>query len=394
MPLINHAGGGGGTPQLCGQVENFKVIPGTTALTAALSWTAPSPDEDNSFVGARIVRKTGSAPTGINDGTVVYEGTALSYTDTGLTAGTTYYYRAFAYNARTKYQTAKRTVSLTALAVGVDLVFGNNSWSAIRQVSDLGEAQNFWSVGDRKQITIDGTINGTTFSALPGNAFILGFNHNAEIEGANRIHLCIAGVQYTPSDGQATYQAWVDKYNSNTGKFYINKSQDNAGGWGSSDMRTKILGTSITSYTGTFLGALPADLRTELKSITKYTDNTGGACTEAASVTATTDYMFLLSPYEIAAVKAGPSSPTMGSLIKVNPHEYKKQKQYDYFAAGNSQNFYCRSSGNYIVAVLWSRSPSGITSSSNPGSYNSFCDSDGKGSLCNYSRGIIPCVCI
>ena len=390
MPLINRCGGGGGTPQLCGQVENFKVLPGTTALTAALSWTAPSPDEDNSFVGARIVRKIGSAPTGINDGTVVYEGTALSYTDTGLTAGTTYYYRAFAYNARTKYQTAKRTVSLTALAVGVDLVFGNNSWSVIRHVSDLGRSQNFWSVGDRKQITIDGTINGATFSDQQGNAFILGFDHNAEIEGANRIHLCIAGEQYTPSNGQATYKAWVKEYNSAGKAFYINASQHNAGGWGSSDMRTKILGTSITSYTGTFLGALPADLRTELKSITKYTDNTGGACTEAASVTATTDYMFLLSPYEIAAVKHVSSSY---GAVKVNPYEYEKQEQYAYFAAGNSRIFYYTSSGSGSIAALWSRSPEGSESSVG-GGYRQFCDTSGKGFLCNYSRGIIPCVCI
>lgn len=390
MPLINRCGGGGGTPQLCGQVENFKVIPGTTALTAALSWTAPSPDEDNSFVGARIVRKTGSAPTGINDGTVVYEGTALTYTDTGLTTGTTYYYRAFAYNARTKYQTAKRTVSLTALAVGVDLVFGNNSWSAIRYVSDLGVAQNFWSVGDRKQITINGTINDATFSAEQGNAFILGFNHNANIEGANCIHLCIAGEQYTPSDGQATYKAWVEGYNSAGKSFYINKSQHNAGGWGSSDMRTKILGTSITSYTGTFLGALPADLRTELKSITKYTDNTGGACTEAASVTATTDYMFLLSPYEIAAVK---NVNSFYGAVKVNPYEYEKQEQYAYFAAGNSKSFYYMSSGSSSIARLWSRSPDG-TESSVGGGYRQFCDTSGIGFLCNYSYAILPCVCI
>lgn len=391
MPLINHCNGGGGTPQLCGQVENFKVTPGTTALTAVLSWTAPSPDEDNSFVGARIVRKTGSAPTGINDGTVVYEGTALGYTDTGLTAGTTYYYRAFAYNARTKYQTAKRTASLTALSVGIELVFGNNSWSAIRHVSDLGIAQNFWSVGDRKQITLNGTVNGALFSAQQGNAFILGFNHNAEIEGANRIHLCIAGEQYTPSDGQATYKAWVNNYNSSGGAFYINKSQYNTGGWGSSDMRTKILGTSITSYTGTFLGALPADLRTELKSITKYTDNTGDACTEAASVTATTDYMFLLSPYEIAAVKNSVSS---WGNVAVNPYEYEKQEQYAYFAAGNSQNFYYMSSGSYHIATLWSRSPSGFQSSTSGDRYPYFCDTSGKGSLCNYSRGIVPCVCV
>ena len=389
MPLINRCGGGGGTPQLCGQVENFKVVPGTTALTAALSWTAPSHDEDNSFVGARIVRKTSSAPTGINDGTVVYEGTALTYTDTGLTAGTTYYYRAFAYNAKKKYQTAKRTVSLKALAVGVDLVFGNNSWSAIRQVSDLGEAQNFWSVGDRKQITINGTINGDTFSAQQGNAFILGFNHNAEIEGANRIHLCIAEEQYTLSGGRSTYKAWVSDYNESTGSFYMNESQDNAGGWGSSNMRKKILGTSITSYRGTFLGALPADLRTELKSVTKYTDNKGGACTKAASVTATTDYMFLLSPYEISAAKNTASS---GGIVKVNPYEYEKQKQYDYFAAGNSKKFYCYYAGNYIDGVLWSRSPGGDESTY--GGYHEFCNTSGAGNLCNYSFGIIPCVCV
>ena len=87
MPLINHAGGGGGTPQLCSQVENFIATPEN--LGATLTWSAPSEDEDSSFVGVRIVRKVGSIPTSINDGAVVYEGTAFTYTDTGLTAGTT-----------------------------------------------------------------------------------------------------------------------------------------------------------------------------------------------------------------------------------------------------------------------------------------------------------------
>lgn len=113
MPLINRCGGGGGTPQLCGQVENFIARPGN--LEAELLWQAPDPDEDSSFVGVRIVRKVGSIPTSINDGTVVYEGTALTYTDTGLTAGITYYYRAFAYNAKKKYQTAMCTATLTAI---------------------------------------------------------------------------------------------------------------------------------------------------------------------------------------------------------------------------------------------------------------------------------------
>lgn len=129
MPLINHAGGGGGTPQLCSQVENFIATPEN--LGATLTWSAPSEDEDSSFVGVRIVRKVGSIPTSINDGAVVYEGTAFTYTDTGLTAGTTYYYRAFAYNAKKKYQTSLCTASLTAipgtyayqLPIGTRIVF-------------------------------------------------------------------------------------------------------------------------------------------------------------------------------------------------------------------------------------------------------------------------------
>ena len=152
MPLINRCGGGGGTPQLCGQVENFTA--GVGNLNAILSWTAPIPDEDNSFVGARIVRKTGSAPTGIQDGTVVYEGTAHNYTDTGLTAGTTYYYRAFAYNAKKKYQTAYRVVSLTAMAI--NSTFADNTWEQIIEACQGGSVPDTWVAGDSKTMTVDG----------------------------------------------------------------------------------------------------------------------------------------------------------------------------------------------------------------------------------------------
>ena len=153
MPLINRCGGGGGTPQLCGQVENFEAKLGN--LSVILSWTAPIPDEDNSFVGARIVRKIGSAPTGINDGTVVYEGTALTYTDTGLTAGTTYYYRAFAYNAKKKYQTTYRVASRTAMALNSN--FASNTWEQIIAACQSGSVPDTWVAGDSKTMTIDGS---------------------------------------------------------------------------------------------------------------------------------------------------------------------------------------------------------------------------------------------
>ena len=113
MPLINYIGGGsGGIPQLPEQIENFYVEAGT--LSAILTWTPPEEDQNSSFVGTLIVRKEGVKPESPTDGTVVYEGTDFTYTDEGLTEGTTYYYRAFAYNAEGKYQTSERCVSVTA----------------------------------------------------------------------------------------------------------------------------------------------------------------------------------------------------------------------------------------------------------------------------------------
>jgi lysophospholipase L1-like esterase len=53
-----------------------------------LSWTNPA----GQFDAVKIVRKAGSAPVDPSDGTVVYNGTGTSTSDTGLTNGTTYHY--------------------------------------------------------------------------------------------------------------------------------------------------------------------------------------------------------------------------------------------------------------------------------------------------------------
>ena len=293
MPLINRCGGGGGTPQLCGQVENFKVMPGTVALTAVLSWTAPSPDEDNSFVGARIVRKTGSAPTGINDGTVVYEGTALTYTDTGLTAGTTYYYRAFAYNARTKYQTELRVVSVVATSVTVKPVLNDNTWAEIKAASDAGIAASVWSVGDTKSITVSSlqTYMGssTVYKDIVVDAFILGFDHNSNLEGDKRIHFHI-GKQEGKQVGLSEYY------------------QD----------------TVLT--TSQILTKLPSDLKAVLKTTTKYRSKYNERNNQQIrTLVSETDKLFLLG-----CVECFGSGSVLASYIG------NKQQVYDYYKAGNS----------------------------------------------------------
>ena len=245
MPLINRCGGGGGTPQLCGQVENFKVIPGT--LSATLKWTAPSPDEDNSFVGARIVRKIGSAPTGINDGTVVYEGTALTYTDTGLTDGTTYYYRAFAYNAKKKYQTEYRVINITA--VGMQPNFADNTWDIIINACHSGNVPDTWAAGDSKTMTIDGA------------------DYLVDIVGKNHdtfgLHDCYS----------TTYP--------------MNSSHTNSTGWDDSKMRTETLPA--------ILAKMPENIRNGIRAVNKLTAKSGSSST----IKTASDKLFTFSEMEV-----------------------------------------------------------------------------------------------
>lgn len=59
-----------------------------------LAWT-----KGNYANYTRIQRKTGSYPLNISDGTPVYNNTGSSFSNTGLTQGTTYYYRAWGWNS-------------------------------------------------------------------------------------------------------------------------------------------------------------------------------------------------------------------------------------------------------------------------------------------------------
>ena len=227
----------------------------------------------------------------------------------------------------------------------VDSVLNNNSWETIKKVSDAGQGENYWSVGDRKEVTLNGTVGDLSLSNVTIYAFIIGFNHNASVEGANRIHFQLAK---TALSGGTDVCLCDSSYNwgvSTTGYFSMNSSKTNSGGWKSSQMRTNICGTSLSSYSGKIIAVIPATLRAVLKSVTKYTDNTGNRSTAASNVTATTDYFFLLSEYEV-----------FGSISHANSNESSKQAQYAYYSAGNSKIKY-KHNGTSIAARWWLRSP-------------------------------------
>lgn len=257
-------------------------------------------------------------------------------------------------------------------------VLDENTWEQISEASSSGVAENIWEVGDRKQVTLNGTVGSLSLSNFSTYAFIIGFNHNSSREGSNKIHFQLAK---TALSGGTDICFTDSSYNSvgSSAAFRMNTSKTNSGGWEDSYMRNSICGTSKTSTSGRFMGAIPAALRNALKSVTKYTDNTGNASTSSSAVTATTDYIFLLSEYEV-----------FGSCSIANSNEASRQQQYAYYSAGNSKVKYRHSSTGSAVG-WWLRSP--LRSNS-----TSFVRVDSYGIVIDYfannSLGVAPGFCV
>lgn len=258
---------------------------------------------------------------------------------------------------------------------GVDPVLNNNDWATIRAVSDAGQGANYWSVGDTKTITINGKVGNTTFSNLSVDAFILGFNHNSTKEGSNRIHFLIGKI-----GGKLVGLCDIGygKEKSQSGYFHINTSRTNSGGWKDSAMRNTLLGNNGTPSrppANTLLAALPSDLRNVMKSVTKYTDNTGDSSDVYLHVTATSDYLFLLAEFEV-----------WGARKNANQYEKNSQAQYDYFKAGNSKIAHRHTSTGTIV-WWWLRSAHYST-----GMYFCYVNTDGSAAKYypSWSAGVLP----
>ena len=327
---------------LGGQTSDTKSVSITGSYAVALTFFSATITVNVDSGASVTLKKSGTTiATKTSNGTAVF-----TVTETG----------AYTVTATKNGQTANGSVnvvsSTTSYALTLSFVsstLNNNEWSVIKSVSDAGQGENYWSIGDRKAVTLNGTVGHLTLSDYTTYAFIIGFNHNASVEGANRIHfqlakteiydgtdVCFCDNAYAPDSGYA---------NPGAGYFVMNAKVTNSGGWKSSQMRTAICGTSLSSYSGTIIAVIPAALRAVLKSVTKYTDNTGGGSTEASAVTATTDYFFLLSEFEV-----------FGSISHANSNESSKQAQYAYYSAGNSKIKY-KHNGMTTAAIWWLRSP-------------------------------------
>lgn len=325
---------------LNGQTSDTKSVSVVDSYAVALTFFSATITV-NVDSGASVTLKKGGTTiaTKTSNGTAVFTVTETgAYTVTATKNGQATSGSVNVVSGTTSYSLTLSFVSST---------LNNNEWSVIKSVSDAGQGANYWSIGDRKAVTLNGTVGKLSLSNVTTYAFIIGFNHNASVEGANRIHFQLAK---TALSGGTDVCLCDSSYNSNvstTGYFSMNSSRTNSGGWASSQMRTNICGTSLSSYSGTIIAVIPAALRAVLKSVTKYTDNTanGGGST-ASYVTATTDYFFLLSEFEV-----------FGSITYGNTNEKNKQAQYAYYSAGNSKIKY-KHDGTSTAAIWWLRSPS------------------------------------
>lgn len=246
-----------------------------------------------------------------------------------------------------------KTCNVTASFISKTL--NDNEWSAISSVSSTGA--NYWAVGDRKAVAINGTV-GTKAINATYYVYILGFNHNSSREGNG---ITFGGFK-TALSGGTDICLVDDNYNSySTGGqkwFNMNHSANtNSGGWKGCDLRYDVLGSTNTNngdatattatspVSGTLMAALPSALRAVMKPMNIYTDNTGGGSDTASYVTKSVDYLPLLAEYEI-----------FGTRSYANSAEQNYQQQYQYYKNGNSRVKY-RHTATSSTAFWWERSP-------------------------------------
>ena len=207
-----------------------------------------------------------------------------------------------------------------------------NSWRAIKWASENNVGQNYWAVGDCKQITMNGKVSdGLTLTNYSAWVYIIGFNHNFEKEGNgitfqgfkatdNGTPVCLIDSGYSNDKSSGT---WFNMNNENT----------NAGGWEASLMRKNVMPLIKASF--------PADLQAVIKPSTIFTAPDTGDI----ALTATDDEVFLLAEYEV-----------FGTHRYASTQEANYLKQYAYYAAGNSKVKY-RHNNTTAPASWWERSP-------------------------------------
>lgn len=243
------------------------------------------------------------------------------------------------------YNGSQKTKVYTLEVIGIVYVYPfvvgatleATSWDNIAAVSKFGQAPNYWKVGDKKNIT----VNGVTYAAQ-----IIGFDHDTltTADGSRTK----AGITFQLVDCLKT-------------TYSMNGSNTNVNGWRGSTMRTSTMAT--------LLNQLSSDLKSVLKFVNKVTSKGNNQ----SGLETTSDKLFLLSEIEV-----------FGAI----QYSYAGEgKQYEYYTAGNSTIKKVNGS-----AIDWcERSP-------DSGGTANFCNVSNNGNAnfynASYSRGVSFGFCV
>lgn len=259
------------------------------------------------------------------------------------------------------------TVPQEVTLLFADATLNNNTWAQIKSVSDESQGANYWAIGDRKSVVLNGTVGyastARTFSNQTYWVYIIGFDHNSAKEGKG---IAFQGFK-TAQTGGVDIAVTGTTYGSTGSGMIMNLTVTNVGGWNGSWAHT----TCMAQWKNCF----PSDLQAVIRTTTLYTDNTGSGSTSASVVTANSNEVYYLAEYEV-----------FGSNKYANANEQAQQAQYDYYKAGNSRVKY-RSDNTSAAASWWLRSPGRSGS-------NAFCGVNTAGSADGYganaSTGSVP----
>lgn len=222
--------------------------------------------------------------------------------------------------------------------------FADSDWATIAELSENGQAQTFFSVGDEKTISL------TTGEQV--TLVILGFDHDDLTSGGK------AGMTIGMKNLLAT-------------TYRMNATATNEGGWDESEMRTSTMAT--------LLSQLPSDLQGVIKQVDKKTM----AGNSSLSITTTSDKLFLLSRVEVDGTE------NSGYAGEGTQYEYWKTVKNG--TVGTDRVKYL-SNGDGAASNWWFRSP--VPSYTNQFNYSSANNLDYTIGLATSTMGVSFAFCI
>ena len=263
----------------CGSISaNFKGDKGDTGTTCSIVKTAAEWESQNIVLGAGVFGyDSTNGITKIGDGTTTW-------------------------------------AELDMISTKPKPTFVDSDWATIAELSENGQAQSFFNVGDEK------TIELTTGEQV--TLVILGFNHDDLTSGGK------AGMSIGMKNLLAT-------------KYRMNATATNEGGWDESEMRTSTMAT--------LLSQLPSDLQGVIKQVNKKA--TAGS--QSTSITTSADKLWLLAEVEVDGTTLA------GYADEGEQYEYWKTIKDGTVAADRIKYL---SNGGGFAGNWWLRSPFVISS--------------------------------